>query len=72
MTIGKIIRKLRTDNNITMVELAEAVFVSQPTITKYENDVRKPSVETIKRIADYFGVTVDSILSNAVGETNVQ
>jgi transcriptional regulator with XRE-family HTH domain len=59
---GHAIKNLREDRNLTTEMLADEVHVSQPTISRIEIGVKKPSVELLKRIADFFGVTVDELL----------
>jgi transcriptional regulator with XRE-family HTH domain len=56
---GDIIKNLRIDHGITQEELASIMDLSRPTITKYETNERVPDLDTITRLADYFGVSVD-------------
>lgn len=54
------IRVLRAMKKISQKELAEAVGVTQQTISTAENTSRM-SLTTAKKIADYFGVGIDDI-----------
>ena len=45
------IRALRKAKGLRQTDLAQAVGVSQPVITKLERGERKPSVKVAKRIA---------------------
>nr|WP_269456818.1 helix-turn-helix domain-containing protein [Anaerococcus mediterraneensis] len=54
------IRVLRAMENVSQKELAEAVGVTQQTISTAENTSRM-SLTTAKKIADYFGVGIDDI-----------
>jgi len=56
--------KLRKSRNINQIELGEAIHYSSKAISKWENEETIPSIEVIKTIADYFGVTVDEIISD--------
>lgn len=61
MTFGKVLRDLRTRNNMTQKQLAEAVGRSESTIGMYERGHREPDFETLEAIADYFNVDMDSL-----------
>lgn len=54
------IKVLRAIKNISQKELAEAVGITQQTISSAEN-TSKMSLTTAKKIADYFGVSIDDI-----------
>ncbi|MCD8221349.1 MAG: helix-turn-helix transcriptional regulator [Clostridiales bacterium] len=57
------IRKLRMEkNNISQMELAEAIGLSQQIISRMERDRSKIQVKTLIDIADYFGVSTDEVL----------
>ncbi len=56
------IRELRKQKGITAKKLGEAVNVAESTISLYENGRRSPDYDTLARIADFFGVSVDYIL----------
>lgn len=56
MNIGENIRFLRKKNGMTQVELGKCVGVEGATITRYENNVIIPSLETLRKIADAFGI----------------
>lgn len=56
------LRKLRKQKKLNQTSLAEAVGMSQATVAAWENGTRKPDVETISFLADYFGVTVDYLM----------
>ena len=69
MVNGRRIRELREAAGLTMVELAEKVYVSQTEISRVEMEVRSPSVALLKRIADYFDVPVDDLLKESAAIT---
>lgn len=62
MTLGQTLTKLRMESNMGQRELALFLNVSVGTVSNYENDVHKPSPETLSKLADCFGVSVDYIL----------
>ncbi len=53
------IKELRIQHHFTQESLAKAVGVSPSTIGGYENTGRLPDLETLKIMADLFGVSLD-------------
>lgn len=54
------LKMLRTQNKVTMLELATAVGLkSKSTISELENNNSSPSIDTLVAMADYFGVSLD-------------
>lgn len=58
----KRLKELRENNKMSQTELAEALFLSQRTISSYETGINEPDIETLKKIASYFKVTVDYLI----------
>ena len=55
--LGQALRILRADKGLTAVELAQRVGVTQTAISRYEIGTRRPSPETLERIADALGAS---------------
>ena len=53
--IRKMISDLRSENGITQKELASRTGLTQANISNIEKGLAKPTVETLKKIADVFG-----------------
>jgi len=60
-TIGHNIREKRWDARLNQAELARRVGVSRNAINRIELGYNNPSVETLKKIADVLGVSVDEL-----------
>lgn len=60
-SIGEKLATLRNDRNLTQKELGIEVGVSTASIAMYELDERVPRDEIKKRIANFFGKTVQDI-----------
>ena len=60
--IGQKIKELRTKNFLTQKELADKLFVSYQAVSRWENDEVEPSIDTIKKMASIFGVSIDELL----------
>lgn len=61
-TIGKFISALRRASGMTQRELADKLFVSDKTVSRWERDECAPDIALIPIIADLFGVTSDEII----------
>ena len=60
--IGDRIAYLRKSKAISQTELAKLINASREAIGKYERNEALPSVETAKKIADVFEVTLDYLV----------
>lgn len=56
------LRELRREKGISQLKLAIDLNMNQNTVSRYENSEREADYETLIRIADYFGVSVDYLL----------
>lgn len=69
MTFGERLRKLRTEKGITQLQLGQKIGVSDRVIGYYESDDRFPKDdEILKRLADYFNVSLDDLLGRTINE----
>lgn len=59
---GERIRELRKIKNMTMKELGKRLNLAESTISGYENEARKPDLEVMRKLAEFFDVSVDYIL----------
>jgi putative transcriptional regulator len=59
-----VIKKLREERGMTQGKLAQKMGVIRQTISAIENG-NNPSVELLKRLATYFGVTTDEVLGHS-------
>ena len=63
MEFNEKLQELRKARGLTQEELAEALFVSRTAISKWESGRGYPSIDSLKEISNYFGVTIDDLLS---------
>lgn len=63
--IGEKIKELRKNNKITQEQLGNAIGVSKMAISYFEKGKKSPGRESLKKIADYFGVTTDYLLGRS-------
>lgn len=62
MTVGRRIAELRNSAKMSQFQLAKVLKIGTSTLGMYETDKREPSPKVLKRIADYFDVSVDYLL----------
>ena len=62
--LGKNIKALRKINKVTQNQLADHLKVSNATVAYWETNRHQPDLETVKRIANFFDVSVDYLLDN--------
>lgn len=63
MTLGQKIKKLRSEKNLTQKDLADQVYVTFQTVSKWEKDENEPDISTLKELAKIFGCSVDYLIS---------
>ncbi|MDS2293868.1 S24 family peptidase [Streptococcus pneumoniae] len=66
--VGEKIKFLRKENGWTQSVLAEKMSTSKQTISKYEKGIIKVNQDTIFKLADIFGVSIDSFFPPIIEE----
>ena len=61
---GEKLKKLRQSINMTQEELADRLNVSRPAVSKWETGKGYPSLESLKDIANLFGISIDELISD--------
>ena len=64
MTLQDKIKELRLTNDYTQNDLADALNISRPTLSKWETGVAEPSASDLKKISNLFNVSVDDLLND--------
>ena len=69
---GTFIATLRKENNMTQVELAQKLQVTDKAVSKWERGLGFPDINTIEPLADALGVSVLEIMrSERIAETEI-
>ena len=63
-TIAANIRQLRRQRDVSATELADALDVSQSTVSDWETGKKMPKATTIEALAEFFGVLTADILTS--------
>lgn len=59
---GKRIQQLRKERGLTQEQLAEKLNVSQNTIAKIESGLRRPSIDFLLELSEFFGVSTNYLV----------
>lgn len=60
------LKKLRTERGLSQQALADRLFVTRPTVARWESGTRLPDAMMISRIAEVFSVDINHLLSAAM------
>lgn len=62
------IKSVREQRNLTQKDCADALGITLRAWQGYEQGIREPKFESLCKIADMFGVTLDYLLGRKTGE----
>lgn len=68
--IALIIKDLREKRDMTQKELADILYVTDSTISHYEQGINVPTTEMVIKLAKFFNVTTDYLLNNCNDSIN--
>ena len=71
-SVGKHIRRIRTERRMTQEQLAEKLFVTRQAVSAWETGKAQPDVETLERIAQALGVEVTEVIYGAPLSPNLR
>ncbi len=60
---GEMLKKLRKERKMTQSQLAELFGYSHVAVVKWENGTREPDFNTLIKLSDYFGVSIDYMIT---------
>lgn len=55
------IRTLAKEKGVTMAEVERSCGLGERSLSKWDKNI--PSVDKVKRVADYFGITLDELVN---------
>lgn len=70
--LSKNLIELRKAKGLTQLEFANILNYSDKSISKWENGDTVPDIEVLKRIADFYEVTVDYLITENPGEVHIK
>ena len=68
MQFNEKLKELRAKKGVSQSELAESIYVSRSAVAKWENGLGLPSNESLRLLAEYFGVGKEELYSDAPTE----
>ena len=72
MNIGKRISDLRKKNNITQLDLASKLFVTDKTVSSWESDRTEPSLEMIVKLSEILDCSVGYLIYGDNPKNNIE
>ena len=63
--LGDKIKLYRENKKMTQNDIADILDVSAGTVSKYESGALEPSIKSLKRLSELFGVSIDELLNDA-------
>lgn len=69
--IGNLIYKLRKENNLTQLQLAEQMNISDKAVSKWERGLGCPDVSLLSSLSHIFGVDLEKLLSGELDTNDI-
>lgn len=61
-SLGEVLRKYRTERNMTQEFVAESLSVSRQAVSKWEKGISDPSTSNLLALAKLYGVSAEELL----------
>ena len=68
MSLSENLQRLRKEKGLSQEDVAQKLFVSRQSVSKWENGAAEPGVENLKALANLYGVTLDELMGNVTAE----
>ena len=68
-TLGATIAALRKEKGMTQLDLAQQLGVTDKAVSKWERDLSCPDVNSLPKLAEVLGVTVDELMQTKIKPT---
>ena len=68
MSLSENLHRLRKERGLSQEDVAQKLFVSRQSVSKWENGNAEPGVENLKALARLYGVTLDELMGNEPAE----
>ena len=67
---GKIIKKIRKNNNLTQKELADKLFVTYQAVSKWENNKSIPDIAILQKISELYNIDLNNLTNTNKKKSN--
>lgn len=65
MTIGMNIQKIRMEKGYSQELVAEKIGVSRQAISKWENDISRPSTDNLIKLSNFFDIPINELTATS-------
>ena len=66
--IDHVIKEIRKEHNLTQKDLADLLYVSDKTVSSWENHRTVPDIYTLERISTIFGIPMNDLMQGDMGQ----
>lgn len=66
--MGRLLARLRKEKGLTQKRMADAMHISDRTISKWERGAGFPDIALLRELSDFLGVEMNTMLSGDLGE----
>ncbi|MBQ8203703.1 MAG: helix-turn-helix transcriptional regulator [Clostridia bacterium] len=57
------LKQIRKERKLNQLKVAMDLNISREALSHYENGKREPSLEMLQRMSEYFGVSIDYLIT---------
>lgn len=57
------LKKIRKEKKLSQLKVAMDLSITREALSYYENGKRNPDVEMLKKLSEYFGVSIDYLIN---------
>ena len=68
-SLGELIAELRKEKGLTQAQLASKMCVTDKAVSKWERDLSCPDINSIPRLAEILGVSVEQLMQGQEQKT---
>ncbi len=65
MPLKENLKQLRIEHKVKQKDLAQYLGISSIAVANYENGRSQPDLDTAKKIADFFHITIDELIAES-------
>ncbi|MCX7745590.1 MAG: helix-turn-helix domain-containing protein [Clostridia bacterium] len=65
MAFSTMLKQLREERHLSQKDISEYLGITRQAVASYENGKREPDYDTLRKLADYFSVSIDYLLGRA-------
>lgn len=68
-TFGMRLSRVRRENNLTQEDVAEKLHITAQAVSKWENDITSPDIDTLVKLSELLHISLDELLGKKNGQT---